>query len=300
MKSISMKIYMSVFALLLTVGALAATTFAWFTLGNTAQVNSFEGDVYAGEGLEVRLIDKNGDPFTPWSSYIASTDIQDLIDDNGFVKFKAVTTEDTTSFTTVLIDNGSVTDGSAAHTDYIKFTLEFRTKQTEAELLWTKATLSGNNVTWVNDGKPFIDAKGVEVKTNDPVTENVANAARIAVVSDTTVLGYELPEENNNVQDKGTALVGAHSFIKSRYQDIETDYNDAYNSAELVGTENVNTTNPKVVEFGDTLENDGYVYVTLDVFVWIEGWDANTYNPILGQTLTASLEFELSAKKIEN
>lgn len=299
MKSISMKIYMSVFALLLTVGALAATTFAWFTLGNTAQVNSFEGDVYAGEGLEVRLIDKNGDPFTPWSSYIASTNIQALIADNEFVKFKAVTTEDTTSFTTVLIDNGSVTNGLAAQSDYIKFTLEFRTKQTEADLLWTGATLSGNNVTWINDGNSFTDASGAAVNTGGEVTENVANAARIAVVSDTTVLGYELPQADNNVQGKGEALVGAHSFIKSRYQDIETDYNDAYDSATVVATVDVNANEPTVVTFGDAAEadadNDGYVYVTLDVFVWIEGWDANTYNPILGQKLTASLEFKLSA-----
>lgn len=298
MKSISMKIYMSVFALLLTVSALAATTFAWFTLGNTAQVNSFEGDVYAGEGLEVRLIDNNGDAVTPWSSYIASTDIQDLIDDNGFVQFKAVTTENTTSFTTVLIDNESVTNGSAAQSEYIKFRLEFRTKQTEADLLWTKATLSGGtDVSWLNDGNPFKDALGNDVNTNASVTENVANAARVAVVNGSTVLGYELPEENNNVQGKGTASVGAHSFIKSRYQGIETLYNSAHASAMLVVTENVNTTNPNVVAFGGTADADadGYVYVTLDVFVWIEGWDANTYNPILGQTLTASLEFKLSA-----
>lgn len=295
MKSISMKIYMSVFALLLTVSALAATTFAWFTLGNTAQVNSFTGDVYAGEGLEVRLIDNNGDAVTPWSSYIASSDIQDLIAANGFAQFKAITTVDTTSFTTVLIDNGSVTNVSAAQSEYIKFTLEFRTKQTEADLLWTKATLSGTDVSWVNDGNLFKDASGLDVDTDDSVTENVANAARIAVVNGTTVLGYELPEEDNNVQGKGTASVGAHSFIKSRYQGIETLYDNAHLSATLVATEDVNTNNQTVVAFGDTADANGYVFVTLDVFVWIEGWDANTYNPILSQTLTASLEFKLSA-----
>lgn len=295
MKSISMKIYMSVFALLLTVSALAATTFAWFTLGNTAQVNSFEGDVYAGEGLEVRLIDNNGDAVTPWSSYIASANIQALIAANGFAQFKAITTEDTTSFTTVLIDNGSVTNVSAAQSEYIKFTLEFRTKQTEADLLWTKATLSGTDVSWTNDGNSFKDALGVDVDTDDSVTENVANAARIAVVNDQTVLGYELPEAGNNVQGKGTASVGAHSFIKSRYQGIETLYDSAHLSATLVATEDVNTNNQTVVTFGDTADANGYVFVTLDVFVWIEGWDANTYNPILGQTLTASLEFKLSA-----
>src|SRR5690606_18867839 len=113
-------------------------------------------------------------------------------------------------------------------------------------------------------------------------TENVANAARIAVavvdgtvVNGKTVFGYELSEDDNNVEGKGTASVGAHSFIKSRYQDIEDLhdlYNEAHYLANLVKTENVNDTNPTVVEFGDTAQPDGYFHVTLDVFVWIEGW----------------------------
>jgi hypothetical protein len=54
MKHLSRKIFLSVFVLCLAVVAFATTTFAWFTLSTTANVNSFDLNIQNDSNLEVR------------------------------------------------------------------------------------------------------------------------------------------------------------------------------------------------------------------------------------------------------
>ena len=55
MRKLTQKLVLSVVTMALVVVALGTSTFAWFTLQNTAVIGRFEADVTAGEGIEVSL-----------------------------------------------------------------------------------------------------------------------------------------------------------------------------------------------------------------------------------------------------
>ena len=55
MKKLTQKLVLSVITMALVVVALGTSTFAWFTLQNTASLEQFSGQVTAGEGMEVSL-----------------------------------------------------------------------------------------------------------------------------------------------------------------------------------------------------------------------------------------------------
>lgn len=55
MSKLSRKLVLSVLTLVLSVVALGTTTFAWFALGQSAEIQAFELQATAGEGLEIAL-----------------------------------------------------------------------------------------------------------------------------------------------------------------------------------------------------------------------------------------------------
>ena len=55
MRKLTQKLVLSVVTMALVVVALGTSTFAWFTLQNTASLGNFTADVTAGEGIEVSL-----------------------------------------------------------------------------------------------------------------------------------------------------------------------------------------------------------------------------------------------------
>lgn len=310
MSTLSKKLFISVLTLIVTVGAFAATTFAWFTLGNTATVGQFEGSATAGEGLEVRIGTSGA-----WTNFISSSQIQDAITASSFEKFSAITSQDGVSFTKLLVEDNAVTTNTvAANTEYIEFQLQFRSVSEGSIYLSGVTFASKAPSAWVNDGNAFNDALdnpvgGVD-STAGTVVEYISNAARLSVTDGTSkVIVEQTAGTNDNVKGMGTKTVGAHSFFKSRFDStVGTAYDAAYDAAFTAATlpatleaGNINATTStltKVATLSTIKTNFGgtdYHTVTVTVRVWLEGWDANTYNALFNMVLQTNLSFKKAA-----
>ncbi|WIF88058.1 hypothetical protein [Acholeplasma laidlawii] len=305
MSTLSKKLFISVLTLIVTVGAFAATTFAWFTLGNTATVGKFEGSATAGEGLEVRIGESGA-----WTNFISDTQIQGAINTSSFKNFSAITSKDGKTFTKLLVENNVVTTKPVEDkTDYIEFQLQFRSVTGGSVHLSGVTFASAAASAWLNDGNPFNDALkqpigGVD-STDRTVVEYISNAARLSVTGETdTVIVEQTAGTNSNVIGMGEISFGAHSFFKSRFDStVGSQYDAAYAAAALnlsttLQAGNINsTTRPETkvatlstgtTKFGETQ----YHTVTVTVRVWLEGWDANTYNALFNMVLQTSLAFK--------
>ena len=54
-KNLTKKLFLSVLTLAFAVISLGASTYAWFTMSKNAQINAFEAEVQAGEGIEIAV-----------------------------------------------------------------------------------------------------------------------------------------------------------------------------------------------------------------------------------------------------
>src|SRR5690606_34460673 len=91
MKSLTSKFVLSVLSLVLTGVALSVGVYAWFTINNTAEVQSFTTEVRAGAGFYVSL---DGEV---WTNTITTADLQALINADTF-RFDNVYSPDGVTF----------------------------------------------------------------------------------------------------------------------------------------------------------------------------------------------------------
>ncbi len=288
MKNLSKKLVMSIVAVTLVVAALGASTFAWFTLSNRASVGTFEAQVSSGEGIEIRLADTNA-----WFTDIPSSAIQTYLTNTaGFEKFKDITSANGKTFTK--FNNSGYIQSTS---DYVEFTLDIRSEQ-NLTVYWTDAVLTEEQAkTWTPDVN-FTHTSGA-VTTSSSLNLRVSNAARISVegvVNEAPVLYvYEKGNvEGNTVLNETPIVNGSVSYYNAKVQ-VADRIPTSLTGITLKETftsfnEDVNLNNAilSLVK----AEGDTYATGSITVRVWIEGWDADTFNAILNETLRVSLAFE--------
>ena len=59
MRKLTTKLLFAIISVAFALVALGTTTFAWFTLSDTATVSTFDAQITAGEGIEISLDDIN-------------------------------------------------------------------------------------------------------------------------------------------------------------------------------------------------------------------------------------------------
>ncbi|MCF7932628.1 MAG: hypothetical protein K9K93_05625 [Acholeplasmataceae bacterium] len=141
MSQMSKKLVLSVLAVVLTVVALGTTTFAWFTLTNVAQVQSFQAEVIADSGMEISLDDTAN--ANVWVTSLTTAMIQDYIETkySGNFKFDANTTADGEEFFPL----GASVASSAG---VLEIGLRFRS-QTVNTINWTSVSLDSAGVGFI-------------------------------------------------------------------------------------------------------------------------------------------------------
>src|SRR5690554_4956776 len=289
MSKLSKKAILSVLTLVLTVVALGATTFAWFTLGTTATVDQFNVEVRGSEGLEISLDGDN------WYTRLNSTTMNDYINGvfaNG--KLDAVTTNDSlTEFQKFNGMTGSTVNltGATKNNEYLEFDLQFRTKNDDQILQLTAMTLTSTGLPWTPD-VPYKFENGNDVSSTTTGLQVFPHYGARVSLND-KILQADL--ESNNL---GFNLDrGAHNYLAVKNGLTEIDgpsplptYVDG---ATQIGSLS-DTTNggPKdILEM--VTDVNGYFIETVTVRVWLEGWDANTYDAIFDGTLQIGFTFEL-------
>lgn len=196
MSQMSKKLVLSVLAVVLTVVALGTTTFAWFTLTNIAEVQSFQAEVIAESGMEISLDDAAN--ANVWVTSLTTAMIQDYIDvkySNNF-KFDASTSPDGEQFFPL----GATVASSAG---VLEIGLRFRS-QTVDTINWTGVSLDSNGVGFI-PGVSFRNTSGlITAQATSAGTFKAANAARISVDGTSTVV-YEIGGNAPGVQVGTTA-----------------------------------------------------------------------------------------------
>ncbi|HBP25957.1 MAG TPA: hypothetical protein DD618_03295 [Acholeplasmatales bacterium] len=322
MKRLTNKLFISILTVAFAVIALGTTSFAWFTLGNTATVSSFNATVTAGEGIEMSLdATAFDDPDANWYSTIPTSVINNWlkVGDTGEFRFTHVTTADNETFYT-MDDSGALVlasagDSAVGDREYISFTLSFRSTQTAApSIYWKDVQLTSNNLPWRCDVPTFMNGEGVATPNSEVSNYSAANAVRIGVVGSLANIVYELADSETDVeydiignsvlgQVSGTSLEGANGSVAYYYAKNDGVYPSGADAVTVPAT----ITDPDLLDVvqaeADPLDLVGKPLVTLTqiadnqwfgtvtVNIWIEGWDPDCFNSILKGVITTSLIF---------
>jgi hypothetical protein len=307
MSKVTRKLLLSVLSVVLTVVALGTTTFAWFTITNIASVQPFEAQVLADAGIEIALGDLPGgtDPSTlNWVTTLTTEDIMAYIGDLGDFRFDHVTTADGITFYT--LGSGSMT---FTENGYIELPLHFRSNNATG-INWTTVGLSSGSSAWTAD-VAFTSAAGVAVSSGDSINVDAADAMRIAIQGTvdgvaTHVVGYENPQAGTNIvlgtggdlrgANLGTTeephyegAAGAMNYFFKKNNELPAGIDAVATLATLtaIGSE-------KILDLtaGSLATAGNEYYGAVKVRIWLEGWDANSYNAVLNRVVTVSLSFQ--------
>jgi hypothetical protein len=311
MNSITRKLVLSILTVVLTVVALGTTTFAWFTLTNTAVVQPFQAEITSDTGIEVALgipvVDEEDE--LNWVTTLTTAAIEDYIEAAyGAFTFTHVTTNNAIDFYTLGTVAMTGTTGG-----YLTIPLNFRSNSAN-QILWSTVSMTSGELPWQAD-VAFTGAKGASYIAGDSVSIDAADAFRIAVIGTvggaTNVVGYENPNSTtNSVLDGDGVAMDLRGIEEDQNPDpliTENAYigvNGAMNyffrknaslpfgadAVTVLNTIQALSDNP-VVDLSASTTSGAAWYGQILIRVWLEGWDANAYNSVLGRMITTSFVF---------
>ncbi|MFA7417988.1 MAG: hypothetical protein WCZ19_05535 [Acholeplasma sp.] len=303
MKTITNKLVMSVLALVLTGVALSVGVFAWFTVNNRANIDSFTGTVQTGEGFYVSTDAQS------WVNEIDSATMQILAED---VIFRAMTSEDGITFE----EYNSLTALTAATDGFIEFTLYFAGSAALDQIQVSSLTLTGSQTSWIPGRLVSGTRQASEsLGANDPITDYVSNAARVSFEDILGTFTSVIFEQADTVD--GNSL-GFDTYTTNEailfYNDImdtpipEVDFDAAVLNTASTSKAGTNLTVPvaSLVDLAtfnalpgitaDTTElssigGDDAAFGAITIRVWVEGFDQEAFNAILSGLLTVEFNF---------
>lgn len=296
MNKMTKKLLLSVLTVVLTVGALGTTTFAWFTLTSTANVQPFEAEVVSETGIEISLDDTANDGV--WVTQLTPAMIQAYIEANiaSEFAFNQVTSPDGYNF--------ELLGGNAALDGFLEIGIQIRSNDATAINL-TDIGLSSTGVNWTAD-VDFTDQNGTARSVGYNANFFAANSARVSVYDNyaSAVQGvYELPAGDGSSVAQNTVLGGLtnetapadgqRSYYLAKttnepvgYDDVTVPATSPSDAVDDLAATMIDSTDPSFEDFGSVYS--GYITIR----VWLEGWDADMFNAIFADTLTLSFQLE--------
>ena len=313
MKKLTRKITLSLVAILFAVIALGTTTYAWFTLGTSATVSSIDGTVKAAEGIEVSL-DYNTDnsqknwsnslKFSKEKAYLGSqkigtattlTNLALVAEENKTLSFY----DTEAKFSTV--DPKEVT-GTAIEPNksgsYLAFDLYVKVsgQNLSKNLVVNGVEITSNVKNWVSD----VTTDGNELETGKTYDVYASNAARVSFAKvDNDAVRYKGTFELNKAQSGETnnAFPGdtaSQNGLAKKYADAKgyTGAKDMFDNFTLFNNGTTKTGNDLLI---DTITTgvDKETYLQYRVYIWLNGFDGDCINAILGESLTVNFKLEL-------
>jgi len=305
MNKLMRKLSISILAVVFAVVAMGATTFAWFTITNTAKINQFEVEVTAGSGFEIAVTNVGGAP-SAWKSTITKAEVEAAI---GNVVLKDLTSTDGATFypiSEIGVDVNGTDDyklGDAVTDGYAEFDIHFRSKAAGT----VKLNMEETNITSTGKTKvadvAFDEAYtgGDSFTATSDVLAYAMNAARMAIIeSDTLKVILEKAGATLNTAGTLDNTVGfgtAHAKGALAYYIAKNQIDTTGMDLSGLGT------GPNTEKFGDTVyttkiadiatgpSNEWYTG-KITVRIWLEGWDAECLNVIFSDTLEVKIQFE--------
>ena len=325
MRKLTQKLVLSVVTMALVVIALGTSTFAWFTLTNSAQTQPFSAQVTAGEGIEVSL--------GTWTGGLINVDGASILDDASVwytvIPQSAINARliqmygGTTTPNFRFVDLTSSAGDSFANKlgaavvnaqGYIELPIYFRSAVAKV-ISVSQVSLTGpaSPKTWTVDVPSFTAGNGQDYGTSETLTTmKVAAwaAARLSIVGggsygtsgatrvferDAVTTGDASTVYNSNAvtaYEEATPADGGASYYyaKGNSGDIAlptmpSTLKVAANGSITGGSQSLVTT------VAGTVGSVASTYGQVTVRIWIEGFDADTFDAIFNDTLTIQLFF---------
>jgi len=320
MRKLTTKLLFAIISVAFALVALGTTTFAWFTLTNEATISKFKAQITAGEGIEISIDGTNY--YTTIPTNIIQAEINKLK-----VTLKDITSPDGVN----LYPLGNQEEDKkipfypnpdADQTNqFIQFDLWVRST-TPTNVFIDTIDLSATPIDWLADTTftnakgntvyPYVDiaaavAAGVTIINPDESlfgqqTYDASDALRMSFALDgatTANFVYEKPESTSNtVLNQTPQLNGAVHYYnqKNGLNSDTTNNHENYTGLkyyEAVVAESITTfvNQDPILVLSDVAEEDGYYYGKIDVRIWVEGWDPDTFNAILNAEIFARIVF---------
>ncbi len=296
MNNIARKLVLSALTVVLTVVALGTTTFAWFTLTNTAVVQPFEAQIVADTGIEVTL-----DPNGTWYTTLTTQIVEDYITATyGAFTFTHVTTENGYSNFSTLGASGLTNTSSG----YLELPIHIRSNSATA-IDWTAVTITSPLLPWTSDAT-FTGTNGAVTAGGD-IPVDASNAMRISiqgiVAGDSNhVAIFERAATNNNntvlggdgvtpvdFSNGGVGAAGSYNYYYVKTNSLVPGTNAVITAPTSTL---INDLNPQRVLDLPTDGSYGTTYYGIaTIRIWLEGWDADSYNSLLARLISASFTF---------
>jgi len=312
----SRKIFISILTFTLAIMLLTTVTFAWISMSAISNIDGLDITATSGSELEISIDGEN------YSSQLPSILIQDLI---GEMKLYDVTTLDGINFQT-----GGFRDVADAipNEHYLTFDLWFRTVRNEKslylinnikDLVTFDSTMPGTyvisrGVFWVAPVS-FLNGPDVQdlVEKGDLGVYYGSDTIRISVIElndDTNPMDLRTEDElkrfiydpSENFDRGYGKLYGAYNYFfqtaqywmdtpreiqQASYRLSEFDPNNPYQAldnesmvGQMIETEDIN------------IDGKTYYRTKVRINIWIEGWDADTFDAVDKDVVKIQLQFK--------
>lgn len=327
MTKLRKKLLLSVLTLALTFIALGSTTFAWFTIGNTATANAFTGTVQGGQGIDIAFVGNtkitSADNAKKYA-WAMSVNLADKVS-NEF-RFKDLTSKDGRT----IINMKREDQTQAANTNYLEINLYVRSMGQLSELKLTSLTdVLSEEFDWNPDATVKKSETEYEYAVDAAEKWNALNALRVSFTVGnnklvTNVLEFQTSSNHGAADITAAGLAAKYAAAKNHNI---TAYLQTTNEGYLPSTAVINTLteitdstkftatldgalngNPDAINLlgaGENAANATFTYtdngITYSIYelvlrVWMEGWDGDCINAVL--TKSVGFGFTLEGKVV--
>ncbi len=289
-------------ALILLVFTLGTSTYAWITIARTSQIESITLIATLGDSLEISLDGEN---------YYNELPKEEILKVIKKTRLKDLTSMDGKTFSHIRPDQDA-----NPNKDYISLEFYLRTESSREHYVYLANNIS-DTVTYESNEFPegtFVISKGVSyrskfdfqydvddvVRQGELRTYHVSEAVRIATISEINneevVKIFDL--SGNEHRGFGKPY-GAYDFYKKSsgvalelptevpptiYELSKFDPNGPFSYDET----------SKILKLDEVEEINGTKYYKgkFTMNIWIEGWDADLFNPVINDRIKIQLQFK--------
>ncbi|MBI9009147.1 MAG: hypothetical protein JEZ05_03875 [Tenericutes bacterium] len=292
MKSLKTKVIMSAIVLVFALVATIGSTYAWFTVSNVVTVNSFDVNVESSEALLMRVWDGETDSGLAYSTYGWT------LDDFSNVLTVTDSTQYDTELATWLLSpvtclTGEDQTGGVYDTDYSSCDITALRKPT-GNFLTPDTSLAGRELGTAaaasnTAGGGYIELKFWLLKPAGTNTD--------------IVMSYDITDSEAGEIWEQAIWIGTYDGSTQAVFGDDLDTGFTWATASVPGFSTTGGLNSMTGTASITAATTSTVIATLatanipellTVYIWAEGWDADTTNDIMGATFTIDLEFTLS------
>lgn len=289
-------------AFMLVVFTLGTTTYAWITVARTSQIESIMFIATLGDSLEISL---DGE------TYYETLPKEEILKKTRYIRLTDVTSIDGKTFTH--LDENKVIEKNI---EYISLDFYFRTKSKREHYVYLANNIS-HDIDYYNTEEKegtFIVSRGVNYRIgfdylydenvilpkNELKTYYLSEAMRISTISN--LEGQEVVKifdlSGNEHRGFGKPY-GAYDFYKKSsgvalelptevpptiYELSKFDPNGPFSYDET----------SKILKLDEVEEINGTKYYKgkFTMNIWVEGWDADLFNPVINDRIKIQLQFK--------